>query len=372
MNVAVTTRKLAIDAVHRADAGGAYANLVVPQLLNRTPLNQRDRAFVTELAYGTTRMRRACDWLIDRYLMAPVEPIVRAALRVGAYQLAFLDMPAHAAVNTTVSAAPTRARKLVNAVLRKIAAEPGERQWPDEATQLSYPDWIVERLVAELGPDEGRSMLAKMNEPAKVTLREDGYVQDSSSQLVAALVGAQAGELVADVCAAPGGKATLLARSARLVIASDVRAGRLGLIRDNCSRLELENVVIMRADACALPFPDRSLDRVLVDAPCSGLGALRRRPDARWRIEPADVERLAALQARMLAEAARVVRPGGAVVYSVCTLTDAETVAVDTGAPETLVPAALPSPWRPRGRGGQLLPHDDDGDGMFAVLYHRI
>src|SRR5439155_8297383 len=108
-NKAADTRRLAIDALVRIDADGAYANIVLPAMLQRSRLDSRDRAFATELVYGTTRMRRACDWLVDRFLMSPVEPVVRAALRVGAYQLVFVEVPAHAAVNTTVSAAPARA-----------------------------------------------------------------------------------------------------------------------------------------------------------------------------------------------------------------------------------------------------------------------
>src|SRR5207248_2430735 len=137
-----------------------------------------DRHFVTELVYGTTRMRRACDWLIGRRLDRPIEkldPPVAAALRVGAYQLAFLGTPAHAAVSATVDAAPKRARGLVNAVLRKIASGVHD-VWPDLATQLSYPDWIVDRLIQDLGETDALGALRAMNEPSSVTERPDGYV----------------------------------------------------------------------------------------------------------------------------------------------------------------------------------------------------
>ncbi|HUP75363.1 MAG TPA: transcription antitermination factor NusB [Acidimicrobiales bacterium] len=372
-NKAADTRRLAIDALVRIDADGAYANIVLPHMLQRSRLDSRDRAFATELVYGTTRMRRACDWLVDRYLIAPVEPVVRAALRLGAYQLVFVEVPAHAAVNTTVSASPARARRLVNAVLRKVSAET-DRAWPDDATRLSYPEWIVERLRADLGTTDADDALAAMNVGAPSTVRADGYVQDESSQLVGAAVDAAPDERIADTCAAPGGKATALAASGALVVASDLRASRVSLIAANREQLDAHSLLVSVADGTRLPYRDASFDRVLVDAPCSGLGALRHRPDARWRIDEAAPDRLAALQFDLLREAERIVAPGGVVLYSVCTLTDAETVAVDARVERelpSLVPASLPAPWEERGRGGQILPQLLGTDGMFAVRYDK-
>src|SRR5690606_26922828 len=153
----------------------------------------------------------------DRFLARPVEARVRDALRLGAYQLAFAGVPPHAAVSETVAVAPRRARGLVNAVLRRVAEAPVD--WPDDATRLSVPDWVLDELAASLGPDRARAALASMNEPATVTERADGYVQDPASQQVAAAVGARAGERVLDVCAAPGGKATAMASTGALVVA---------------------------------------------------------------------------------------------------------------------------------------------------------
>src|SRR5206468_9683539 len=134
----------------------------------------RDRHFVTELVYGTTRMRRACDWLVGRFVDRPLDPDVRAALRLGAYQLHFLGTPPHAAVSATVDAAPKRARGLVNAVLRKVAnaTSAGDPEWPDDATRLSYPDWIVARLVDDLGSKPALDALDQMNQAASVHVRE--------------------------------------------------------------------------------------------------------------------------------------------------------------------------------------------------------
>ena len=148
-----------------------------------------------------------------------------------------------------------------------------------------------------------------MNRPAAVTMREDGYVQDLGSQWVAEAVGAGPGQRVLDVCAAPGGKATYLAGQGARVVAADARPSRVGLVSRNAQSLELgpDRLVVVAADGTAPPFRRGSFDKVLLDAPCSGLGALRRRPDARWRIEPDDVDHLAELQRRLLD---RRLRPG--------------------------------------------------------------
>lgn len=374
MTPAVPARRVAVEALLRIDEG-AYANLVLPGLLERSGLDRRDRAFVTELVYGTTRMRRACDWLVDRLVDRPLEPEVRAALRLGAYQLAFLGTPSHASVSATVDVAPQRARGLVNAVLRRLSREPAPR-WPDPATRLSYPDWIVRRLARDLGVEEAQAALEQMNVAPTVTERADGYVQDEASQEVAAYVGAAPGERVADLCAAPGGKATAMgAAGPALVAAADLSPGRARLVAENVAGLGQANVAVVVADAAAAPFRPATFDRVLLDAPCSGLGVLRRRPDARWRVQPGDVGRLAALQRRLLDGAASLVRPGGLLVYSVCTLTQAETVEVDrwlVSAHPDLVPVAPPGPpWRPLGRGALLLPQDAGTDGMFVVGLRR-
>jgi 16S rRNA (cytosine967-C5)-methyltransferase len=355
----------------RIETEGAYANLALRHELDRSGLDQRDRAFATELVYGTTRLRRRLDFAVDRFLLRHTDPPVRAALRLGAYQLQELGTPAHAAVSATVAAvADRRVRGFVNAVLRKVADHPvADDLWPSEAVRLSYPDWLVERLAADLGAGDAAAALAAMNEPASATERPDGYVQDEASQWVTGLVGAAAGERVADLCAAPGGKATALAATGARVLAADHRPGRVGLVRGNAERLG-SSLDLLVGDAARPPVRSGSFDRVLLDAPCSGLGTLRRRADARWRMEQDAVDRLAALQRTMLAAAADLVRPGGLLVYSVCTLTVAE--GPDVAATIAWEPAPPPGdPWRPWGTGAQLLPQTAGTDGMFLARWHR-
>ncbi|NLD77723.1 MAG: methyltransferase domain-containing protein [Acidimicrobiales bacterium] len=360
-------RRVAIAALVRIDTEGAYANLVLPKMLGRSRLPERDRAFATQLVYGTTRYRRACDWFVERFALGDLDHEVRAALRLGTYQLRFLGTPPHAAVSATVSAVPRRARGYVNAVLRKISA--ADEVWPSDAVRLSYPDWIVERLDQDLGEERCRAALESMNGAAAVTERPDGYVQDEASQWVVEAVGAQAGERVLDLCAAPGGKATALAASAR-VVAADVRPSRVRLVAANAATLGLEPAQLQAvvADGTAPPFAHGSFDRVLVDAPCSGLGSLRRRADARWRVDADAPERLARLQGELLNAAAPLVRPGGTLVYSVCTLTAAETTGVashfTSDHPDWDVSAVPGDPWIAWGSGALLLPQAVGTDGM--------
>lgn len=429
-----SARAVALEILVRVD-GGAYSNVLLSAVLGDSRLDRRDRAFVTDLVYGTLRRRRALDHVVAAALDRPIDALespVRAALRIGAYQL-LSGVAAHAAVGETVTAAPERARGLVNAVLRKIAAS--GPSWPAPAgdavdalgVRLSYPDWIVERLVADLGRDDALAVLAAGNEPAPVTLRPnparttpDGLAdelarlpdakvqagaldtgalvvrgigdvgrvpavadgratpQDEASQAVVAALGPEPGDIVLDTCAAPGGKATAVAErvgAAGVVVAGDVHRGRLGLVRRAAGRLDLAAVQPVVADGRSLPVRPGSCDRVLVDAPCSGLGVLRRRPEARWRIGPAAVAELAALQRALLREGTRVLRPGGTLVYSVCTLTRDETLEVDSWAAAELPDlVALPppsGPWRPWGRGALLLPQAAGTDGMFVLRLHR-
>lgn len=364
--MASPARAAAYAALLRIDHDGAYANLLVPALVGE--LAERERPLATELAYGTTRMRRALDFAVDRFLLRPPPPELRTLLRLGTFQVLFTRVPAHAAVAETVELAPPRLRGVTNAVLRRLSAA-GEPDWPDDATRLSYPDWLVARLIHELGRSDALAALARMNEPPPVSVRADGYTQDVSSQWVAALVGARAGERVVDLCAAPGGKATAIAADGAFVVAADRQPHRAGLVAANLARLALPNVGVVVADATAPAIRPASADRVLLDAPCSGLGALRRRPDARWRITEADVAELSRLQARMLDAARSLVRPGGVLVYSVCTVTAAESTDLDDGRWEALAPPD--APWRPTGRGARLLPQDADTDGMTLLRWRR-
>jgi len=364
---------VALDALIRIERDGAYANLVLPAVLARSGLDERDRGFVTELVYGVTRMRRSLDWLVDRFVNRDPDLETRAVLRLGAYQLVWLGTPPHAAVSATVAVAPPRTKGLVNAVLRRVSE--ADREWPDEGTRLSYPDWIIERLTTDLGPAVAVAALESMNEAASAVERADGYRQDTASQWVTEVVGASSGQRVVDLCAGPGGKATGLAASGAAVLALELHPARAGLVLDNARHLSSAHLTVVAADGRAAPVRPGVADRVLVDAPCSGLGSLRRRADARWRIAPGDVEHLAHLQRQLLDAAADLVRPGGEIVYATCTLTAAETSGIDAWAgqahPELEARApdgpALLEAAVPHGRGVLVLPQAAGTDGMFVL-----
>lgn len=358
-------RRAAFDTVLRVFEENAYADRAFPGAA--AGLDQRDRALAQRLAFGTIQRVRTLDHGIEalgRRPVAKLDPPVRAALRLGAYQLAFSEVAVHAAVNESVelvrAAGLERAVAFTNAIMRRLVL--GLRDLvdglpsstaPEAALKLSYPDWVAELWWRELGPDEALALMEAQNEPPPTVVRrnrrKDGHVegvpdpdlpdalrvervddaalregliwpQSLGSQLAGLCVGSREGERVLDLCAAPGGKATQLMGE---VTAIEKHPGRARELEENCSRLGAANVRVVNADALELPDDLRGFDRVLVDAPCSGLGVLASRPDLRWRARP-----LPELQRDLLAVAAERVRPGGTVVYSVCTISAEENEAV--------------------------------------------
>ncbi len=365
-------RALALKVLGRVEKDSAFANLALRTALDNSELDERDKALVTELVYGVTRMRRSCDFLIDRFISKKLHPDVRTILRLGAYQLHWMKIPDHAAVNDSVSLAPKWAKGLCNAVLRKVAKETVD--WPTKAIEYSYPDWIVKRLDSDLGEHEASEALRCMNSSKSATLREDGYFQDAASQLVSDLL-TQEGNWgegpVIDICAAPGGKATAAVSAGFPVIAADSSLKRLKLARSNSIKLNIKLPLVV-SDGTDLPFRKGEASRVIVDAPCSGLGVLRRRADARWRIKEDDLAVLADLQLKLLCSALTMVKSGGLLIYSVCTLTNLETIEVDEkfrNLVDVQETGDLPLPWRKHGRGGMILPQDLDSEGMSVFCY---
>jgi 16S rRNA (cytosine967-C5)-methyltransferase len=346
----VTPRRVAVEVVRRAFDEGAYADRVFRATAEG--LEGRDRAFAMQLAYGTVQRVRPLDHAIETLGRRPLRKLdapVRAALRLGAYQLAYMDaVPAHAAVNETVElvreTGPERAVAFTNAVMRRLAvglrellAGLGEGTPQEAALRHSYPDWVAEAWWRELGPGDALALMRAQNEPAETAVRtpegpkvvdsvppewvEQGraWPQSRGSQLAGEAVGARAGERVLDLCAAPGGKATQLAALGAEIVAVEKHPGRARELEENARRLRAESLTVLCADALELPGDLRGFDRALVDAPCSGLGVLNSRPDLRWRAEP-----LATLQAALLRVGLERVKPGGTVTYAVCTIHKAE------------------------------------------------
>jgi 16S rRNA (cytosine967-C5)-methyltransferase len=361
-----TARSAAHQVVERVFEDDAYADRVLRSAA--AGLDSRDRALAQRLAYGTVQRVRTLDHAIDKLGKRPVrklDPPVRAALRVGAYQLGFSDVPAHAAVNETVElvrgAGLERAVAFTNAVMRRLsegidallAALP-EDTATAAALKHSYPDWVAELWWKVLGPEEALALMRAQNEPPERVVRRNRrkagevegtpdpdlpealhvervdeealasgliWPQSRGSQLAGLVVGSRAGERTLDLCAAPGGKATQLEGE---VVAVELHPGRARELEENCRLLGADDVTVVNADATKLPPELTGFDRALVDAPCSGLGVLAARPDLRWRGQP-----LPELQAELLRVAAERVKPGGGtIVYSVCTFNPEENEAV--------------------------------------------
>jgi len=399
-------RAAAYDVIRRVFEDEAYADRVLRTASNR--LDDRDRGLARRLAYGTVQRVRTLDHTIETIGRRPVHRLdapVRAALRLGAFQLLFLDgVPRYAAVNESVElvrrARLERAVPFTNAVLRRIAdqgkalvEELPESTWAEAALLHSYPDWIAETWWRDLGAEGALALMKAQNMAPPTVVRlvrgtvdghpdadvpgawhvedvdadalQEGRIwpQSAGSQLAGLCVEAVAGERVLDLCAAPGGKATMLAGT---VVAVEANAARARELADNVRRLGATNVEVVCADGRALPAELVGFDRALVDAPCSGLGVLAARPDLRWRSQP-----LPELQLELLQAAAARVRPGGTIVYSVCTVNRDEAEAV-VDASGLEVDGSLGAIWprfrhRDRPEFLQTLPHEHGTSGFFIA-----
>ena len=438
-----TSRQLAFLALRAIDRG-AFANVAVDRVLHQSGLSAPDRRLLTELVYGSVRRQRSLDALITQLGKKPADQQpadLRLILHLGLYQLRYLSqIPASAAVNTTVDLSKqngfTGLTGFVNGLLRQYVrlAETGTDPLQLPAAPIarlgllhSYPDWIVQVWVEQLGVSEAEQLCDWMNRSPRIDLRvnplrakaetvteamtaagiavspipqtiqglrlppaagaiqslpgfDQGWwmVQDGSAQLVSQLVDPQPGETIVDACAAPGGKTMHLAELMEdqgTVWACDRTASRLRKLKQNADRLGLQSIRICEGDSRNLPQFHGQVDRVLIDAPCSGLGTLHRHADARWRQTPASVQELATLQSELLAGAAAWVKPNGVMVYATCTLHPAENEATiaqfladhphwsiePPPRDSPLAEFALPEGWL------KVWPHRADQDGFFMV-----
>jgi 16S rRNA (cytosine967-C5)-methyltransferase len=407
--VIAPARRAAYSVVRRVFEDESYADRAFRTLA--ADLDDRDRALAQRLSYGTVQRVRTLDHAIEAIGRRPVrklDPPVLAALRLGAYQLGYTDQAPHAVVDDTVElvrrAGVERAVPFSNAVMRRLT----ERlrgllgSLPEGPLKHSYPDWVHDTWRRDLGEEASLALMRAQNEPPETVVRlvrgdppgeptdvpgafrvdrvdeqalAEGRVwpQSRGSQLAGLVVGACEGERILDSCAAPGGKASMLAGD---VTAVELNPGRARELRDNAVLLGASNVHVVEADATALPPELQEFDRALVDAPCSELGTLRRGPDLRWRLDPGTFAALPALQAALLARAARHVRPGGRLVYATCTFRRAEDEEVALGFERahtgwTRVPAVEdPSMLTPDGF-LRTWPHRHGTDGFFAAAWVR-
>jgi 16S rRNA (cytosine967-C5)-methyltransferase len=453
-------RQLALFALKDLETG-SFTDIVIDRLLSKFQLSDVDRHLFTELVNGIIRRQRTLDAIIDKLAKQPAHrqpPDLRRLLRLGLYQLRYLDrIPASAAVNTTVDLAKanglTGLAGVVNGILRQYIRLQDRQEevldLPEDSIArlgvlYSFPDWLIEQWVVELGSIETEQLCQAFNQVPTIDLRANilnidtdllsdipkteqqrtklidlfhaagsqaipipylpqglrfvgnvgaisqlpGYVegwwtiQDSSAQLVTHLLDPQPHEVVIDACAAPGGKTTHIAElmgNTGQIFALDKTASRLKKVQQNLDRLQLDTVKIMTGDSCEFSELINTADRVLLDAPCSGLGTLHRRADARWQKTPAQIQELAKLQAKLLANTATWVKPGGVLVYATCTVCSIENEDVILPFLKThpdwqieLPPANSPLASLADDAGWiKVWPHRQQMDGFFMVKLRR-
>lgn len=429
-----SARGLAVRALGRFFRTGERLDAVMADLLRGSDPDPRDRALLGQLCFGVVRRLRLLDHLLDRHLPRPkaVPPEVRHILRIGAYQLLFLDrIPARAAIHHSVEL--TRAfgaaglAPLVNAVLRSVQAsgnEPARGEPP--AVLHSFPDWLALRWVARYGPEEAEALMAAANVHPPPTLRvnltaagreevvsalsADGVptdpcrfsaaglrpsadlpldrlrafreglisVQDEAFQLVGSLLPLSPGVLALDLFAGLGGKSTHLAQrlaGAGAVAALDLSPGKLRRLAAEAGRLRLGGILPAAGDSRHPPFREAAFDAVLLDVPCSGTGVIRRHPDIKWNRAEADIPRLADSQLDFLRAAVPLVRPGGHLLYATCSLEteeDEEVVAAflasESGFSLVRLHGTLPDDLLTPEGFFRSFPHRHDMDGAFAAL----
>jgi 16S rRNA (cytosine967-C5)-methyltransferase len=444
--VPTVARRCAYDVVRRTFEQGGYADRVFRSRADHYELTGRERAFAMRLAYGAIQRKATLDYLIEQFTERSIkrlDPALANALRIGLYQVAYLDgVPEHAAVNETVELAKRRRRpghQLVNAVMRRATTQAralveslGDGTPADAALRYSHPVWIAELWWKMLGPEQAIALMKRNNEPAESAVRantlrvtpeelagslitegilvhrdpviEEAIVLDQpydvhrsrlfttgglmpqsrASMLVARCLDPQPGESVLELCAAPGGKTTHLAAlmgDEGRIAAVELQPARARAIEANCARLGVGCVDVHTGDARA-PLYGSHFDRVLVDPPCSDLGTLQARPDVRWRKRPAMVDALTAIQREVLEAAAVAVRPGGRLVYSTCTINDAENerqISDFLARHGDFLPLDLTGPYAQvtataAGNGGRFLqtfPQLHETDGFFIAALER-
>jgi 16S rRNA (cytosine967-C5)-methyltransferase len=436
-------RDAALSILLAVDKNQAYSNLLLNQTINKYHIEAKDRALLTELTYGTLQYKYALDYYLEPYIRGKIEQWIRWLLRLSVYQMVYLSkIPEHAIVHEAVEIAKRRGHKgiasMVNGILRSITRmgipslekikDPIERI----AIETSHPRWIVEMFVDSYGLEKTVAMLKENNIPPKQTVRVNTLkatvgeaiellaqediqaeqskvipqclnllngqaartetfrqgiitIQDESSMMPAIVLNPKPGERVLDMCAAPGGKTTHMAeimKNEGSILATDIHSHKLDLIEENCARLGINIVETAPIDgrkAAELLQPE-SFDAILVDAPCSGLGVMRRKPDIKYTKREEDFDRLHEIQLELLDNAEKLLKPGGRLVYSTCTVSKKEnegTVeAFLASHPEMkLVPINhLPKQLLEAQHEGmlQVFPQDFGSDGFFVAAFEKV
>ncbi|HWK22213.1 MAG TPA: 16S rRNA (cytosine(967)-C(5))-methyltransferase RsmB [Ureibacillus sp.] len=435
-------RDAALTILLAVDKHQAYSNLLLNQTINKYKIDAKDRALLTELTYGTLQHKYTLDYYLEPYIRGKMDLWVKWLLRLSLYQIVYLDrVPDHAAVNEAVEISKRRGHKgiasVVNGILRSILrqgvratkeiSEPTKRL----AIETSHPEWLVERFIEAYGVEKTSEMLHENNVPPISSVRvnttkasvdevltlleqegvqakqsevipeclhlisgqasrtkafKEGYItiQDESSMMPANALNPQPGWRVLDMCAAPGGKTTHIAEKMKnegSILATDLHPHKLDLIDETSTRLGLEIIQTAPIDGrkAAEFLQVESFDAVLVDAPCSGLGVMRRKPDIKYTKREEDLSRLHEIQLQLLDNAVKVLKKGGRLVYSTCTVNkeeNEETVQAFLASHpeiESVQLENLPIELLERSQGGmlQVFPQDFGSDGFFVAAFRK-
>jgi 16S rRNA (cytosine967-C5)-methyltransferase len=411
---ATSARRVALAALKTWRKGNEFADTIISWLLVKTALGSADRAFAIELFYGVLRNTTLLDFWIGALRTARVGADLRDVLRLGLYQLFIADTPEHAAVYETVELAPKRQRPIVNGILRAAIRRREELEQLTHAQPLdvrsSHPKFLIERWKRQFGENqtkalcewnnrppmiyarinhlkidrqtfldrypEARSMpsianFVELPSPTSALTQGDCYVQDPSTAISCELLNPNPGEKILDACAAPGGKTSYLAQlmnDSGVIVACDRDAKRLRLLQENLSRLGVGIAKVMQHDwmkEAAAIRAEAPFDRILIDAPCSNTGVMRRRVDVRWRLRPAELQRMRARQIEIVRAVVPLLKAGGILVYSTCSLEREEN--------EGVVEASLREmPILRLEDQRKCLPFVDHFDGAFAARFRRI
>ena len=424
-------RAAAFDALFRIETETAFSSVVLPIVEAKLPSN--DRSLCHEIVLGVLRRKIYLDRFIDQLSAGrKLDPEVRIALQIGLFQMIFLDrVPAHSAINESVelvaSARKRSAVGFVNALLRSFQRDPIEPTFADEIEELSvttsHPRWLAERWISQFGPEEARNLCEANNRTPGLAFRlvnrdleqretletinaldgvrrsdlVDGcfvaprmnetlarlsesnriYFQDEGAQLMGNAVNEEGGSRILDLCAAPGGKTTMIARNAAMIVAGDVISSRANRLRETCAAHGVWSVSILQYDAeIVLPFDPGIFDTVFVDAPCSGTGTIRHNPEIRFTIDGEDIAQLSKKQLRILENASELVKQGGTLVYSTCSLEPEENEVVcerfiqEYSGFELGIPK-IQARFLDSNGFGRTFPHRDDMDGFFIAVFRR-
>jgi 16S rRNA (cytosine967-C5)-methyltransferase len=419
-------RVAAFEVLVRIETERAFSSVLLPEF--ERGLDERDRRLCHQLTLGVLRQQIYLDRVIDHLATGKkIDTAIRVILRLALFQLTSLDkIPHHSAVNESVlltqKAKKSSAKGFVNALLRRYLREGFQASYKDEleriSVETSHPPWLIERWAASFGAEDAEKFAASNNEvpavafrytgsitkqleidafesdlvpgcfiterysPALIEAAENGeiYLQDEGSQMVGSTIELLGAKTFLDVCAAPGSKATQIAAKAlgtkALIVAGEFHSHRTRFLLENCRKQELDRVTVIQYDAeTSLPFQDRSFDAVLVDAPCSGTGTIRHNPEIRYFLSPGDIDELSAKQRRILLNASKMVKDGGSLVYSTCSVESEENESVvevlDSDTSFKRIRPSIAERFLAASDFGRTYPNQSRMDGFFIAKYER-